>query len=266
LLLNPLGAAGAVGESPAGPCRSRVVSNFNAASRAAKDSVSIAYPEGPGRWVGVVSPSTDIQDPVNRSLMKLNDTEKAMAEVKEAPKPKTEVAKGQGQTTELERRPSTGDGNPLSLMFRFADEMDRVFEDFGMRLPSIFGRGREMMRREIGLIPSEWSPRVNIRESEGKLLVSADLPGLSKDDINVELNENMLTIQGERKQEKKEERRGYAYSECTFGSFYRAIPLPEGVDSSKATAEFRNGVLEIAMPAPRREENQPRRLEVQEKK
>ena len=75
-------------------------------------------------------------------------------------------------------------------------------------------------------------------------------PGLSKDDIKVEITEDMLSIQGERKQEKKEEREGYFYNECSYGSFYRAVPLPEGVDASKATAEFRNGVLEIAMPAP----------------
>ncbi|WP_435005484.1 Hsp20/alpha crystallin family protein [Tundrisphaera lichenicola] len=190
-----------------------------------------------------------------------------MAEVKDAPRSKTEVAKGQGHMTEVERRSSSaGEGNPLSMMYRLADEMDRVFEDLGLTMPNVLGRGREMLRRESGLIPSGWSPRVTIRESEGQFLVSADLPGLSKDDINVELLENMLVIQGERKQEKKEERKGFSYSECSFGSFYRAIPLPEGVDSSKASAEFRNGVLEISMPAPRRAETHTRRLEIQEKK
>lgn len=189
-----------------------------------------------------------------------------MAEVKEAPRPKTEAAKGQGQATEVERRPTTADAHPLAFMHRFADEMDRVFEDFGLRVPGFFGRGRELLRREARLIPAAWSPRIDVRESEGQYLVRADLPGLSKDDVHVELTDEALTIKGERKQEKKEEREGYSYSECSYGSFYRAIPLPEGVDTSKATAEFHDGVLKVAMPAPKRQEPQARRLEIHEKK
>ena len=73
----------------------------------------------------------------------------------------------------------------------------------------------------------------------------------------------MLTIQGERKHEKKEEREGYCYSECSYGSFYRAIPLPEGAEASKATADFHNGVLEVTVPAPSRPEPKARRVEVQ---
>jgi HSP20 family protein len=190
-----------------------------------------------------------------------------MAELKEAPRPKTEVAKGQGQPTGLERRtPTSGDGNPLALMHRFAEEMDHLFDNFGLRLPSYFGRGRELLRREAGLIPAEWSPRIDVRERDGQFLVCADLPGLSKDDVQVEITDELISIRGERKQEKKEEREGYSYCECSFGSFYRAIPLPEGVDASKAKAEFHNGVLEVTMPAPRRSDSQARRLEVQEKK
>ena len=86
-------------------------------------------------------------------------------------------------------------------------------------------------------------------EREGQVVVRADLPGMSKDDIKVEVSDGLLTIQGERKNEKKEEREGYCYSECSFGTFYRAIPLPEGAEASKATADFRNGVLEVTVPA-----------------
>ena len=104
-------------------------------------------------------------------------------------------------------------------------------------------------------------------QKDGNLLVRADLPGLTKEDIKVEVTDDTLTIQGERKQEKKkEEREGYSYSECSYGSFYRAIPLPEGVDPSKATAEFRNGVLEVTVPAPSHPEPKARRLEVREGK
>jgi HSP20 family protein len=192
-----------------------------------------------------------------------------MAEVKEAPRPKTDAARAQGKGTEVERRSATsvaGDGHSLAFMHRFAEEMERLFEDFGLRLPGFVGRGRELLRREAGLIPAEWSPRIDVLERDGRFLVRADLPGLSKDDIQVEATGDLLTIRGERKQEKTERREGYTYSECSYGSFYRAIPLPEGVDASKATAEFRNSVLEVSMPAPRRPETQGRRLEIHEKK
>lgn len=190
-----------------------------------------------------------------------------MADVKEAPRPKTEAAKAQGSSTDVERRAQApGDVNPLAFMRRFAGEMDHLFEEYGLRMPSFFGRGREMLLRETGLIPAEWSPRVDVSEKEGKFVVRADLPGLSKDDVQVELTGDMLAIRGKRKHEKSEERKGYSYSECSYGSFYRAVPLPEGVDSSKATAEFQNGVLEVVMPSQHRTEAQPRRLEIREAK
>jgi HSP20 family protein len=201
--------------------------------------------------------------------MRSQNKERVMAEVKEGSRTKTEPAKPQSQAIEIERRPTTSlfdAGSPLAFMRRFADEMDHLYEGFGLRMPSVFGRGRELFRREAGLIPAEWSPRIDVRERDGQLLIRADLPGLSKDDVQVELADDQLTIRGERKQEKKEEREGYSYSECGYGGFFRALPLPEGVDASKVKAEFRNGVLEIAMPAPRRSETSTRRIEVQEKK
>lgn len=97
-------------------------------------------------------------------------------------------------------------------------------------------------------------------------MVRADLPGISKDDIKVEITPDALTIQGERKQERKEEREGYAYSECSYGTFYRVIPLPEGTESEKATADFRGGVLEIKIPTASRPEPMGRRLEIHEAK
>ena len=193
-----------------------------------------------------------------------------MAELKEATKPKTETPNGMGQATEIERRPTTTPSpwaeHPFPFMRRFAEEMDRLFDDFGLRMPRLVGRGRGLLRREAGLIPAEWSPRIDVKVHDGRLLVRADLPGLSREDIQVDVADDHLTLRGERKQEKKEEREGYSYSECSYGSFYRAIPLPEGVDAAKATAEFHNGVLEIAMPAPRGKDTQARRVEVRAKR
>jgi len=199
--------------------------------------------------------------------------EKAMAEVKEAPKPKT--ANGPGQTKDIVPPTSTTPmrsygSSPFAFMRRFAEEMDHLFEDFGLQsgrhLPRFLSRGRELLRREAGLVPAEWSPRVDVLEREGQFVVRADLPGLSREDIKVEVSDDLLTIQGERTHEEKEEREGYCYSERSYGSFYRAIPLPEGAEASKATADFRKGVLEVTVPAPSRPEPKARRLEVREGK
>jgi HSP20 family protein len=196
--------------------------------------------------------------------------EKAMAEVKEAPKPKTQNGPGQTIAPRTSTVPMMSHGSPFTFLRRFAREMDHLFDDFGVEsgwhMPRFLGRGRELLRREAGFIPAEWSPQVDVLEREGQFVVRADLPGMSKDDIKVEVSNDLLTIQGERKQEKKEEREGYCYSECSHGSFYRTIPLPAGADASKATADFRNGVLEVSVPAPTRPEPKARQVEVREAK
>ena len=152
-------------------------------------------------------------------------------------------------------------------MRHFAEDMDRLFDEFGMRLPSFFGRGRELLRREVGLIPAEWSPRVEIREQGGQVLVRADLPGLAKDDIQVEMTHELLTIRGERKQEKKEEREGYAYSECSYGSFYRGHSAARG----NRHVQGESGIPERGAPRsprlpPRWPKTQTRRVEIQKRR
>jgi HSP20 family protein len=192
-----------------------------------------------------------------------------MTAVKEAPKP----TNGPSQEKEMAPRRTALPGHwysPSGMMRRLAEEMDRAFEEIGLEsrfhFPSLFTRGRELLRRETGMIPADWSPKVEVLEKEGHFLVRAELPGMTKDEVKVEIAENILTIAGERKQEKKEEREGYCYSECSYGSFYRAIPLPEGVDATKASADFKHGVLEVTMPAAPRPEPKARRLEVREGK
>ena len=134
--------------------------------------------------------------------------------------------------------------NPFSLMRRFSHEMDRLFEDFGFR-PRFF---------ETTVETAVWAPNVEVLAKEGKLIVRADLPGLTKDDVKVGVTDDVLTLEGERKQEKEEKREGYFRSERSYGAFYRAIPLPEGVKADGIVANFKNGVLEVAMPLVKEEE------------
>jgi HSP20 family protein len=173
-----------------------------------------------------------------------------------------------GQQTGLTRReqfaPSPWAGNPFAFMRRFGEEMDRLFEDFrlggGLFAPT-FGRELGGAGSAGGTI---WSPQVEVFEREGQLVVRADLPGLTKDDINVDITDDVLVIRGERRSGREENEEGYYRTERSYGSFYRQIPLPEGVDAENANATFRNGVLEITMQAPQRAEQRRRRLEIRE--
>jgi len=181
----------------------------------------------------------------------------------------TTSGQGGGQPSGITRRGQYAKplraGNPFTFMSRFSEEMDRLFEDFGfgggLFTPG-FGRG---LSRFGELDQSMWSPQVEVFEREGQLVVRADLPGLTKDDINVDLTDDALVIRGERKSEREENEEDYYRTERSYGSFYRQIPLPEGVDAENANATFRNGVLEITMQAPERAtEQRGRRLEIRE--
>jgi HSP20 family protein len=152
--------------------------------------------------------------------------------------------------------------SPFSLMRRFSEEMDRLFGDFGFGGSLASGFGREFGRL-ADLEGSMWLPQVEAFERDGKLIVRADLPGLTKDDINVDITDDAIKIRGERRQEKEENEEGYYRSERSYGSFYREIPLPSGVNRDEANASFRNGVLEITVPAPARQTGS-RRIEIGE--
>jgi len=146
---------------------------------------------------------------------------------------------------------------PFTLMRRFSEEMENLFADFGL------GRGiLAPVTDKINLVQGIWSPQVEMFERNGELVVRADLPGLTKDDVKVDVGAHGIRIEGERKEEAKEEREGYYRSERSYGKFYRTLPLPEGVDSEDAEATFRDGVLEVTMPAPKRTERKSRRLEI----
>jgi len=117
-----------------------------------------------------------------------------------------------------------------------------------------------MVDDESRVETSHWLPSVDIKEEDDKFVILADLPGVNKEDIHVHMENNMLTIKGERSEEHKEESKNYSRVERVKGSFYRRFNLPETADSSKISATSNNGVLTISIP--KKDEQQPRRIEV----
>lgn len=153
-------------------------------------------------------------------------------------------------------------GSPFEWMNRMSQEMDHAFDRLSRDLG--FHRGSWVERRPFGLTSGQdiWSPRIEAFHKGDRFIVRAELPGLKKEDVNVELTEDALTIRGERKEERQEEREGYYHSESEYGQFYRTVPLPEGVISESAKASFRDGILEINIQAAPHEANRGRRLEI----
>jgi HSP20 family protein len=154
---------------------------------------------------------------------------------------------------------------PYGLIERFADEMDRIFDDFGFGRTLVgprFGRAWPAFERDAGW--DAWSPNIDVFQRESELVIRADLPGLNKDDVKIDVTDDTLTIQGERRREHEEERGGVYRSERSYGSFHRIVPLPEGTITEQAKASFRDGVLEITVPAPPEHVRRGRRLEITE--
>jgi HSP20 family protein len=127
----------------------------------------------------------------------------------------------------------------------FTREVDRLFDAF-------FGQSDRQGRR--------WVPPVDLVEAEDHFVLKADLPGLTQDDVSIEVQDGTLSISGERKAEHEERERGWYRIERAFGSFSRSLTLPDGVDPNGIKAEFRDGVLEVRIPKP--EERKPRRIEI----
>lgn len=152
--------------------------------------------------------------------------------------------------------------NPFQMMRRFTKDMELLFEDFpGFRFTNFFKTDFAPFRTEFDKL--EWIPQIEVLQKNGTFMVRADLPGLTKDDVKLELTENLLTLSGERKEEKEEKREGFYRSERCYGRFFRQIPLPAGVKTNDAAATFRNGVLEITIPAAKLEAS-IRKLEIKE--
>jgi HSP20 family protein len=131
--------------------------------------------------------------------------------------------------------------DPLSWMPRFHEEMDRTFARF-------FGKESEA---ESGT----WYPAIEVAESNDRLQVHAELPGLQPEDVKLEVTDDALIIQGERKYEHEDKKGGVYRSERGYGQFYREIPLPEGANAEQAKAQFRDGILEVVLPVAEQKNN-----------
>lgn len=159
------------------------------------------------------------------------------------------------QDDRLRRTPGTATG-PFGLVHRFADEMDRIFEDFGL------GPRWSTASRALTQAAEVWAPQIDMFQRGNELVVKADLPGMSKDEVKVDVTDDAITITGERRREHEEEREGIYRIERSSGSFRRVVALPEGAMTDQAKATFRNGVLEITMPVPPEQVTRGRRLEI----
>lgn len=109
---------------------------------------------------------------------------------------------------------------------------------------------------------ASWRPEIDCFHRGDEFIVRADLPGLDKKDIHVEVEDDMLVIEGDRTDEREDRREGYYTSERHYGHFYRMVPLPEGAIADSVKATFKDGVLEVAMKAPPQETARGRRIEI----
>jgi len=140
---------------------------------------------------------------------------------------------------------------PVAELNTIQNEMNRLFNTF-FDQPAPTSRGGASGRR--------WMPAMDLLETGDHYLLRADLPGLSDDDVNLQLQDNVLTISGERRPEHDEDEEGYYRLERAFGSFARSLTLPDGVDPDGVQAHFDRGVLEIRIPKP--EQRKPRQVQI----
>lgn len=141
---------------------------------------------------------------------------------------------------------------PVNDIANLGQRMDRLFDE-------MMGRGLRRIADE-DRIRGSWSPAVNIMEKEDAILITADLPGMKGEDVEVSVDNGVLTIRGERKLEEATEGETYHRIERVYGVFERTFTLPNSVDPGKIEAKFTNGEMVVTLP--KREESKPRSVKV----
>jgi HSP20 family protein len=142
---------------------------------------------------------------------------------------------------------------PVRELTSLQSEMNRLFNTFFDAPTTASGSNGGAVRR--------WVPSMDLVETDDHFVLRADLPGLTDGDVAIELEDNVLTVSGERKAEHEEKNEGFYRMERSFGQFRRSLTLPDGVDAEKIAATFDKGVLEVRIPKP--EERKPRRVAIQ---
>ena len=136
-------------------------------------------------------------------------------------------------------------------------EMNRMFDEMlGGGLAR--RQGGQQQRAEV----TEWAPAIDVVAKDGDLVLRAELPGVKSEDVDITLQNNVLTLSGERKAEQEEERGGYYVRERRYGSFSRSLTVPEGVDESKIHARYENGVLEVTVEGAAQVQ-EPKRIQIE---
>ncbi len=145
--------------------------------------------------------------------------------------------------------------SPFRGFWDMQSQMNRMFNEMLGNL------GRSPGRQLEGV--TEWAPAVDATTKDGNLVIRAELPGVKPEDVDISLQNNVLTISGERKAEQEEERGGYYIRERRYGSFSRSFSLPQGTDESKVRARYENGVLEVTVEGAA-VVTEPKRIQIEE--
>ena len=140
---------------------------------------------------------------------------------------------------------------PVRELSSLQNDMNRLFNTFFDAPTAANGGGAS----------GRWIPAMDLVETDEHFVLKADLPGLSDEDVHIDVEDNVLTVSGERKSEHEDKREGYVRVERSYGSFRRSLTLPEGVDADAVSASFDRGVLEVRIPKP--EQRKPRRVAIQ---
>jgi HSP20 family protein len=141
---------------------------------------------------------------------------------------------------------------PWGLLRRFHDDVNQLFGEAPVRSVAEGDRS--------SIVTSNWTPAVDIKEEDERFVLKADIPGVEPKDIEVTMEDGVLTIKGERKHESEEEANGYKRVERSYGSFYRRFSLPDSANAEGVSAKGKDGVLEVVIP--KHQKVQPRRITV----
>jgi HSP20 family protein len=139
--------------------------------------------------------------------------------------------------------------DPVRELDSFQTDMNRLFDGFFSARNGVTGGGHR-----------RWIPAMDLVETDEHLVLRADLPGMSEEDVEIEIKDGVLTVSGERKAEHEEKQEGYYRVERAFGGFTRSLSLPQGIDAGDVTASFDRGVLEVRVPKPA--ERKPTRVQI----